>query len=186
MTHQNYKGGSQMIVASIGSGIVEWIQSIFGAEAGKYIGVIFISMLPIVELRGAIPVAYALGLSWKSAFLCSIIGNMIPVPFILFFINSIFAFMKKHNILKNMVIKFETKAAENQDKVEKYGFWGVAIFVGIPLPGTGAWTGALIAAVMHMSRRKSLLSAFLGVLIAAIVVTALTYGLVGGIANIFK
>ena len=167
----------------MGEKIVLLITGAFGASAGKIIGIFIIAMIPIIELRGAIPVAFAMGLNWQTAMICSIAGNLLPIPFILLFLNGIFNFMKKHNIFKNFVIWLEEKGRKNSGKVEKYGFWGLMIFVAIPLPGTGGWTGALIASVMKMSKKNSLISILLGVVIASIVVTIITYGLVGRVIN---
>ena len=152
-----------------------------GAGAGKVIGTFIISMLPIIELRGAIPVAFAMGLNWKIAIICAIIGNLLPIPFILLFLDVIFKFMKKHNILGNFVLWLEEKGRKNAPRVEKYGFWGLMLFVAIPLPGTGGWTGALIASVMKMSKKNSIISITLGVLLAATVFTIATYGLIGNV-----
>jgi len=124
----------------MGESIVLLIEGIFGASAGKIIGTFIISLLPVIELRGAIPVAFALGLNWQTAIICSIIGNLLPVPFILLFLDIVLNFMKKHNIFKKFVLWLEEKAQKNSPKVEKYGFWGLMIFTAIPLPGTGAWT----------------------------------------------
>ena len=165
----------------MGNKIVLLITGIFGESIGKLIGIIFISMLPIIELRGAIPVAFAMGVNWQTAIICSIMGNLLPIPFILLFLDAIFSFMKKHNICKKFVLWSEKKGRKNSSKVEKYGFWGLMIFVAIPLPGTGGWTGALIASVMKMNKKKSILSISLGVISAAIVVTILTYGFIGGL-----
>lgn len=159
--------------------IVMWITGVFGEQAGKFIAIIFISMLPVIELRGAIPVAFALGLNWRTALLCVIFGNLVPVPFILLFVEAVFAFMKKHHILDKWVIKLENKAVAKSDQVTKYQFWGLMLFVAIPLPGTGAWTGALIASVMKMNKVSAFISIALGVLIAGIIVTVAAYGLVG-------
>jgi len=167
----------------MGEKIVLLITGIFGASVGKIIGVFIVSMLPIIELRGAIPVAFAMGLNWQTAMVCSIIGNLLPIPFILLFLDAIFNFMKKHNILKNFVLGLEEKGHKNVSKIEKYGFWGLMIFVAIPLPGTGGWTGALIASVMKMSKKKALISTGLGVIIAGIIVTIATYGVVGSIIS---
>ena len=161
--------------------IVAWITGIFGVSIGKLIGVLFISIIPIIELRGAIPVAFAIGISWQTAMICSIIGNLLPIPFILLFLDYVFKFMKEHNIFKNLVLKMEEKAQKGSKKVEKYKFLGLLIFVAIPLPGTGGWTGALIASVMKMNKKHAFLSISGGVIIAGIIVTLLTYGLVGSV-----
>ena len=165
----------------MGEKIALSITGFLGASIGKIIGVFIIAMLPIIELRGAIPVAFAMNLDWKVAMICAIIGNLLPIPFILLFLDAIFNFMKKHNIFKSFVLWLEEKGRKNAPKIEKYGFWGLMIFVAIPLPGTGGWTGALIASVMKMSKKKSIISISLGVIIAAVIVTILTYGFVGSV-----
>jgi uncharacterized membrane protein len=170
----------------MGAEIVNQIISIFGESAGKIIGVFFISLLPIIELRGAVPVAYALGLPWQTAFICAGIGNLLPVPFILLFIEAIFRFMRKHGIITNFLDKIERKAQSKSDGVEKFKFWGLAIFVGLPLPGTGGWTGALIASVIRMNKLKAFVSIFIGVLLADTIVTAFMYGLLDVIIGVFK
>ena len=159
--------------------IVAFIIGIFGVSAGKIIGITFISMIPIIELRGSIPVGFVMGLPWYASLVCSIIGNMLPVPVILLFVVKVFEFMKKHNILTKFVNKMEQKAMNRSEKVSKGEFWGLMLFVAIPLPGTGAWTGALIAALLKMNRRDSFLSILLGVIIAGTLVTLGTYGILG-------
>jgi uncharacterized membrane protein len=161
----------------MGKKIVLWFIGILGSSFGKYLGVFLISMLPIVELRGAIPVAYALHIPWTVALIVSILGNLLPVPFIILFVDKVFVFMKEKHILEDFVIKLEKKALSKSESVKKYEFFGLAIFVAIPLPGTGAWTGALIASVLEMPKKEAILSITLGVLMAAIIVTTLTYGL---------
>jgi len=167
----------------MGYSIVEWITYILGANAGEMIGTVVISMLPVIELRGAIPVAYALGLNWQTAMLCAVVGNLLPIPFILLFIDWAFAFMKRHGILVTFVEKLEAKAIAKSDAVAKYQFWGLALFVAIPLPGTGGWTGALIASMMKTNKKDALLSISAGVLIAVVVVITATYFLAGSIIN---
>ena len=159
--------------------IVAFIIGIFGVSAGKIIGITFISMIPIIELRGSIPVGFVMGLPWYTSLVCSIIGNMLPVPVILLFVVKVFEFMKKHNILTKFVNKMEQKAMNRSEKVSKGEFWGLMLFVAIPLPGTGAWTGALIAALLKMNRRDSFLSILLGVTIAGTIITLGTYGVLG-------
>ena len=163
--------------------IVAFIIGIFGVSAGKIIGITFISMIPIIELRGSIPVGFVMGLPWYASLVCSIIGNMLPVPVILLFVVKVFEFMKKHNILTKFVNKMEQKAMNRSEKVSKGEFWGLMLFVAIPLPGTGAWTGALIAALLKMNRRDSFLSILLGVTIAGTIITLGTYGVLGFICK---
>ena len=144
----------------------------------SYLIVFFISMLPLIELRGAIPMGAAFGMPWWQTFLISVVGNMLPVPFILLFIGAILRWMagcrvKLFNRFAGWLLR---KAEKNRAKVEKYAFWGLALFVGVPLPGTGAWTGSLVAAVINLDFWKALLSALIGVLGAGLVMTLLSYG----------
>ena len=153
------------------------VEAITGADIGKYLATFIISMIPVIELRGAIPIGVGLGLSHAEAMGISIIGNMLPVPFIILFIRPIFRWMtRKSGKLARLAEKLETKAEGKWDKIHRYQFFALTLFVAIPLPGTGAWSGALIAAVMNMRLRNALPSILLGVLIAGILVTGITYG----------
>ena len=151
---------------------------------GKIIITLLISMVPVIELRGAIPIAtvgrnggIGLGLNFWVALPVAIIGNLIPVPFIIIFIRKIFAWMrKKSKKLDKLVTKLEQRAAKKSEVVEKYQFWGLVILVAIPLPGTGAWTGALVAAMLNMRLKKAFPAIVLGVVIAAAIVAFVTYG----------
>ena len=143
----------------------------------EFLYTVFFSMIPIVELRGGIPFGVARGLDYPAAITAAIIGNMIPVPFIILFIRRIFVFLRKHfPFMNNLIDKFEKKAHLKGKTVKKYQFWGLVIFVGIPLPGTGAWTGALIAAFLDMRLKNCILPIFLGLLMAAAIITMLTFG----------
>ena len=136
-----------------------------------------VSMVPVIELRGGSPFGMAQGLEPVAAFFASIIGNMIPVPFIVVYIRRIFHWMRRHMPrLNRLVDKLEEKAHLKGATVTKYKYLGLCIFVAIPLPGTGAWTGALVAAFLDMPLRKALPSIFLGVIIAGIVVTLVSTG----------
>lgn len=164
--------------------MTEAIKTFFLDIVGEELCVLFCSMIPIIELRGAIPMAAVFGLPWWQAYLLSVLGNMIPVPFILLFINTIIKWMsnsrvKFFNKFANWLL---AKAEKNREKIEKYSFWGVCFFVAIPLPVTGAWTGSLVASTIGMKFWKALLSAFLGVLIAGAIVTVIVYGGVGFLA----
>ncbi len=153
------------------------VEAITGADVGKYLATLIISMIPVIELRGAIPIGVGLGLSHAEAMGISIIGNMLPVPFIILFIRPIFRWMtRKSGKLARLAEKLEAKAEGKWDKIHRYQFFALTIFVAIPLPGTGAWSGALIAAVMNMRLRNALPSILLGVLIAGILVSGITYG----------
>lgn len=134
-------------------------------------------MVPVLELRGAIPLGVSMGLPHIEAMIVSVIGNMVPVPFIILFIRNIFKWIKKHiPKLSRFIEKIESKAIAKSDKVQRWQLFGLCIFVAIPLPGTGAWTGALIAALLDMRLRKAVPSIALGVLIAAVLITGLTFG----------
>ena len=138
---------------------------------------VLISMLPVLELRGAIPIATANGLNFWVAVVCAIIGNLIPVPFIIVFIRRIFTLIRKWNKkLDKIVTRLEERANKKSDIVLKYAFWGLAVLVAIPLPGTGAWTGALVAAMLDMRLRSAFPAIGLGVIIAAVIVSFVTYG----------
>ena len=156
--------------------IVAFIISIFGANAGKVIGIFLISLLPVIELRGSIPVGYYQGLPWYTNMITSIIGNLLPVPFILLFVVKVFEFMKKRNIMVGFI---EKRAMSRSDSIANKEFIGLMLFVAIPLPGTGAWTGALIAALLQFNRKKSFMYICIGVLIAASLVTLGVYGVIG-------
>ncbi len=150
---------------------------LFGTTLGKIITTFFISMVPIIELRGAIPYATGMGLAPEIAIPVAMIGNLVPIPFIILFIKKIFAWMRKTSPKLNRIVdKMEAKAEKNKAKVLRYAFWGLALFVAIPLPGTGAWTGALVAAMLDMPLKKAFPSVVIGVLGAGIVVAFVSYG----------
>lgn len=150
---------------------------LFGTTIGKIIITFLVSMVPVIELRGAIPIATGMGLSPFVAIPVAIVGNLLPIPFIIIFIKKIFAWMRKVSPKLNAVVdKMEAKAEKNKAKVLKYAFWGLTIFVAIPLPGTGAWTGALVAAMIDMPLKKAFPSVVLGVLIAGAIVAFVSYG----------
>lgn len=163
----------------IAQSIVAFIISIFGTNAGKVIGIFLISLLPVIELRGSIPVGYYQGLPWYTNMITSIIGNLLPVPFILLFVVKVFEFMKKRNIMVGFIEKIEKRAMSRSDSIANKEFIGLMLFVAIPLPGTGAWTGALIAALLQFNRKKSFMYICIGVLIAASLVTLGVYGVIG-------
>ena len=136
-----------------------------------------IAMVPVLELRAAIPAGVIAGLNLQAVLAAAIMGNLLPIPFIIVFIRKIFKWMQsKSPRLANIVAKLEAKADKKKDKVLKYEFWGLMLFVAIPLPGTGAWTGALIAAMLDMQLKRAFPAIAVGVLTAAIIVTAATYG----------
>lgn len=151
--------------------------SLWGTTAGNLIMTFLISMVPVLELRAAIPLGVINGLGIWAALIVAIIGNLVPVPFIIIFIRKIFKWMQsKSERLARLVKKFEDKANARKDKVLKYEFWGLMVLVAVPLPGTGAWTGALVAAMLDMQLKRAFPAIFVGVIVAGIIVTTATYG----------
>lgn len=136
-----------------------------------------LSMVPVLELRGAIPIGVANGLNIWVAIGVSIIGNLLPVPFIILFIRKIFSWLRKlSKRLDGLVTRLEQRAAKKSDVVLRYAFWGLVVLVAIPLPGTGAWTGALVAAMLDMRLKRAFPAIALGVVIAGAIVAFVTYG----------
>lgn len=141
--------------------------------------VFIISLFPVLELRGGLVAASILEIEWWRAFAICFLGNMIPIPFILLFIRKIFDFMKRWKPFKKIVDWLEKKADKHSGKIEKYRLWGLFILVAIPLPGTGAWTGALVAALMDIRIKNALPCIAAGVLVAGIIVGFISYGIAG-------
>ena len=135
------------------------------------------AMVPVIELRGAIPYGVIAGLSVPEAFILAVLGNLAPIPFLVVFTRKVFEWLRtKSEGLDRMVRKLEAKADKNKEIVEKYEFFGLMLLVAIPLPGTGAWTGALVAAMMNMRLKRAMPAITVGVIVAGIIVTTLTYG----------
>ena len=154
--------------------LMEWLT---GTMAGEFTLTMLVSMVPVVELRGGIPFGVTAGLPVWAAYLAAVIGNLLPVPFIIVYIRRIFQWMRRRSArLNDLADRLERKAHLKGQKVTKYKYLGLASFVAIPLPGTGAWTGALAAAFLDMPLRRALPSIFIGVLIAGAAVSALTFG----------
>lgn len=140
--------------------------------------IFIISIFPVLELRGGIIAGAALGLRWPITYILCVIGNMIPVPFILLFIRQIFEWLKNTKFVR-LIKKLEDKAEKRSSSVKKYKSFGLFILVAIPLPGTGAWTGALVAALMDMRLKDAILPILLGVMVAGLIVTFVSYGILG-------
>lgn len=135
------------------------------------------AMVPVVELRGAIPYGVIAGLSVPAAFILAVLGNLAPIPFLVVFTRKVFEWLRtKSEGLDRFVRKMEDKADQKKDIVQKYEFFGLMILVAIPLPGTGAWTGALVAAMLDMRLKRAMPAIIVGVLVAGIIVTTVTYG----------
>ena len=162
---------------------MEKLAAAFAVTLGKYVSkeavVFIISMIPILELRGGLIVSKLLEVPITTAIPLCIIGNIIPIPFILLFIKQIFKWMKKIRLFRGLVEKLENKAMSKSDNIKRYEFWGLVLFVGIPLPGTGAWTGSLIAALLDVDCKKAVLAELLGIAIATVIMSIFSYGLLG-------
>lgn len=158
--------------------IVAKIVSELGKTISKEMIVFIISLMPILELRGGLIAAALLKIPYVKAAIICIIGNILPIPFILLFLNKIFAAMEKWKPTEKLVKFFKDRAIKNKAKIDKYGFWGLVLFVGIPLPGTGAWTGSLVASVFNMDIKKSALAIFIGIILAFIIMSIVSYGIV--------
>ena len=142
-----------------------------------FLSTILMAMVPVIELRGAIPFGVAAGITVQQALTCAIIGNLIPIPFILLFLRKVFLWMRKISPgFENLVEKLESRAKSKKGIVDKYEIIGLIILVAIPLPGTGAWTGALVATVLDIRMRRALPAITVGVIIAGILVSVVTYG----------
>ncbi|MDO4323778.1 MAG: small multi-drug export protein [Lachnospiraceae bacterium] len=143
----------------------------------KELVVFLISMLPVLELRGGLLAAAWMGLPLERAAAACIAGCLLPVPFILLLIRRILRWMKGFALTKRLAERLEKHALEKSDEIRRYEFWGLVIFVGIPLPGTGAWTGSLIAALLGIRFSKAMLAVSIGILLSAAVMSGLSYGI---------
>lgn len=166
---------------------MEKLAAAFAVTLGKYVSkeivVFIISMIPILELRGGLIVSQLLQIPITTAIPICIIGNIIPIPFILLFIKQIFKWMKKIKLFRGLIEKLENRAMSKSDNIKKYEFWGLVLFVGIPLPGTGAWTGSLIAALLEVDFKKAVLAELLGIAIATVIMSFVSYGLLGALVG---
>lgn len=136
-----------------------------------------ISLMPVLEIRGGMIAARLMEMDFLKAFLICYIGNMLPIPFIILFIRKIFDFLRRFKFFEKIIVRLEKKTEKNKEKVLRYEAWGLLLFVAIPLPGTGGWTGALMAALLDIRMKKSLPVIALGVLIAGFIMSGLTYGI---------
>lgn len=162
--------------------LVQWFTTYLSFVSPEIV-VFIISLFPILELRGGLLAASLLKIPAMTAVPLCILGNILPIPFILLFIKQIFKWLKKTKTFRPMVEWLEKKAMGKSEKIQKYEFVGLMLFVGIPLPGTGAWTGALIASLLDIDIKKSSLAIFLGVLIATVIMLIVSYGVLGNLVS---
>ena len=163
--------------------LVQFFSSTLGQYVSEEVVIFIISMFPILELRGGLLAASLLKVPIIKAIPLCIIGNLIPIPFILIFIKKIFSWMKRFKIFRGLIEKLENRAMSKSGKVTQYEFMGLVLFVGIPIPGTGAWMGSLIAALLEMDTKKAVLAELLGIAIATVIMSILSYGLLGSIIS---
>ena len=154
--------------------LVNWFTTALDGLPKELI-VFVISMVPLLELRGGIIAAALLNIPIAKAIPICLMGNIVPIPFILLFIKPIFKWMKGTKLFKPMVEQIESKSMAKSDKIQKYEFWGLVLFVGIPLPGTGAWTGALLACLLDIKMKKAVPAIFLGLLLATTIMCTVSY-----------
>ena len=151
---------------------------------GEALLTMFISMLPVVELRGGLPAGVAMGLPIPAAFFSSLVGNMIPVPFVILFVRPLFRWVRIHiPKLGHFVSTLEARAQAKSVNVVRYQTWGLLLFVAIPLPGTGAWTGALIASLLEVDIKKSSIAILCGLFMASAIMYIVSYGIVGNVVH---
>ena len=155
-------------------GLVNWLAGVFsGINSDVFIFIL--SMLPVLELRGGMVAATLLGVPYVRALIICIIGNVIPIPFILFFWRKVLVWMKKFKVTGRFANWTESKTLKKRKQVDKYGFWGLILFTGIPLPGTGAWTGSILASLLYIPVKRSSIAICIGVFLAAAIMSVITY-----------
>lgn len=163
--------------------LLAWFMGILEGRISREMIVFVISMVPILELRGGLLAASVLNIDIVRAIWFCVIGNIIPVPFILLLITPIFNWLKQTRTFRPLVEKLENRAMGKSEQIEKYQFWGLVLFVGIPLPGTGAWTGSLIASLLGVKFKKAFPAVLLGIVIATVIMSVLSYGLLGALIH---
>ena len=163
--------------------LVQLFSSTLGQYVSEEVVVFLISMLPLIELRGGLLAASLLKVSIYKAIPLCIIGNIIPIPFILLFIRAIFDWMKRWKVFRGIIEKLENRAMSKSDQVTRYEFWGLVLFVGIPIPGTGAWMGSLVAALLEMDVKKAVIAELIGIALATTIMSILSYGLLGAVLS---
>ena len=163
--------------------LVQWFTDNLSQHISREMVIFIISMIPILELRGGLLAASLLKVSAAKAIPICIMGNIIPSPFILLFIKQIFKLLKKTRIFHGLIVRMENRAMGKSDQIQRYEFLGLLLFVGIPLPGTGAWTGSLIASLLDVDIKKSSLAIFCGIIMATVIMYVVSYGIVGNVVH---
>ena len=161
--------------------LVMWFMEHPGQYVSRELIVFIISMCPVLELRGGILASVLLDLPMWKAIVLSVVGNIIPIPFILLLIKKVIRWMEKTRLFGWFAGWLIAKVEKKKGSIEKYEFWGLVIFVGIPAPGTGAWTGSLIAALLDVKIKKAVVAELIGIVIATIIMCLISYGIIGNI-----
>lgn len=156
---------------------VQTIVDVLGGKVSKEMIVFIVSMIPVLELRGSLLAAGFLKMNFASSYIMAVLGNMVPIPFLLLFIDKIFSMLKKTKLQK-IVRRIENRALSKAGQVKKYRSLGLFLFVAIPLPGTGAWTGAIVAALLKIKPRKAILPIFAGVVTAGLIMSIISFGVI--------
>lgn len=166
------------------SNLVAWFTGTFSGLLGRETMIFLISMIPILELRGGLLAASPAFLDvpmWRAILLCAA-GNLLPVPFILALFTRILRQLKRFRLTSGFAGWLEQHAMKKRKDIERLEFWGLALFVGIPLPGTGAWTGTMVAALLGMKWRKAVPAILMGIVMATVIMALISYGLLGTVA----
>lgn len=158
--------------------LVHFFVNIFGSLNKDFI-IFIISLMPILELRGGLLAASLLHVDFVKAVVICVIGNLLPIPVVLLFLEKVLEILAKWSVTKKIVTWLEKKVDSKREQIDKYGYWGLVLFVGIPLPGTGAWTGSLLAVMLGLDKKKSFGCILLGVILAAIIMSIVSYGILG-------
>ena len=160
---------------------VQWFANNMPSFLSPEAAIFLVSMVPILDLRGGLLLASILKIPMVQASIICIIGNILPIPFILLFIRQIFKWLKKTKLFRPLIEKLEKRAMGKSDKIKRFEFWGLVFFVGVPLPGTGGWTGALIASLLEVDLKKSVPAILLGICMATVIMLIVSYGMLGTI-----
>ena len=162
------------------SNLVEFFIKLFSGLS-KEVVIFIISLMPVLELRGGMLAASLLHIPFVRALIICIIGNIIPIPFILLFLEFLLKIFEKWSLTSKFVRWLEKKVENKRKQIDKYGYWGLILFVGIPLPGTGGWTGSLLAVMLGLDKKKSFLCILVGILLAAVIMSIVSYGILGNL-----
>ena len=163
--------------------LVTWFTVHLSGIISREAIIFIISLMPILELRGGLLAASLLKVSILKAIPICVIGNILPIPFILLFIKKIFKLMRRIPIFDKLIDWLEKKAMSKSGKIASVEFWGLVLFVGIPIPGTGAWMGSLIAALLDIDLKKAIVAELIGIVMATVIMSIVSYGLLGGLLS---